>query len=284
MSLTLTYKNDIGTVTMSGGGRGDVRICSLEGLGPVSNEYIVAVYSGHNGQSTISSRALARSITVALEIISENISSIMPKILRVLSRSGTLYINDYNVDRKIECSQVQVPDVTRVLKGKISTFAVQFVCDNPYFEDGENTVVPLYKRTKLLSNPFTMPCMFGEIVTGAEIEILGIDDVEPVITMYYPDALGGVENITIANETTGKSICLNYAPQVDDTVVIDVKKRNITSSKAGNLINYLSNDTFLGDFVLKGGINIISVDLGDVTSGFTVECRYSNRYMEAVIV
>ncbi len=284
MSLTLIYKNALGTVTMTGRGRDDVRICSIEGLGPVNYDYTTAVYSGQRGQKTIFSRALERSITIALEVTGGDISSVMSQLLRVLSEGGTLYIKAFHLDRRIECSQVQIPDVTGVLKGEIATFAVQFISDDPYFEDGEDIVVPLYKQTKLLSTPFEMPCILGEIVMGAEIEILGTIAVEPTITMYYPDALGGIENITITNQTTGKSICLDYTPQEDDTVEIDVKNRKITSSKNGNIINYISEDTFLGDFVLERGMNVISVDLGDVSSGFTVQCRYSNLYNEAVIV
>ncbi len=284
MGVMLIYKNDIGTVEMSGDSTGNVRICSIEGLGPVIKEYNAAVYSGQTGQRTISSQILPRCITVGLEVIGKNILPIIQQALRTLSREGTLYIKASGSERRIECNQVQIPDITRILKGQISTFAVQFVCDNPYFEDGEDIVVPLYKRTKLLATPFNLPCMFGEIVLEADINVSDTMEVEPIITMYYPKATDGTERIVITNRTTGASICLDYAPCAEDTVVIDVKNRNITSSKTGNIINYLSNDTFLGDFVLTAGRNVISVDLGDLTAEFTAQCRYSSFYGEAVIV
>ena len=283
--MTLTYKNELGTVTMQGGGStSPLRVTAIEGLGLVAREYNTAVYSGYDGQETFDSRAVARSITIALEIIGTNILSELRNVRDVFSQSGTLYIKDTDLDRRIKCNQIYLPDVTRVLKGQISTFVVQFTCDSPYFEDAADTSVPLYGRTKLLSSPFTLPCAFGEIVAGANIEIVGNVSVEPIITMYYPDALEGVETITITNQTTGKSIVLNYTPADDDTVTIDVRNRKITSSQNGNIISCLSNNTFLGDFVFKRGINIISVDMGDVTSGFTIECQYNNLYNEAVIV
>ena len=283
MSLTLTYKNDFGAVTINSTGKGAVRLCGIDGLGIASNEYITAVYTGQDGQSTLSARALPRRITLALEITGNNVSDVTRDTLKVLSRQGMLYIESETLSRRIQCNQVQIPDIDRILKGKISTIAVQFVCDNPYFEDGEDTVLPLYGRYKKLETPFSMPCVFGEIIAGAQIENVGDLDVEPQITLYYPDLLENAENVTVTNTTTGKSICLDYAPKAGDIVVIDVKSRTITSSASGNLLNYISADTFLGDFVLKRGINRISVSIGDVTSGFAVQCRYSNLYQEAVI-
>ncbi len=284
MSLILTYKNDFGTVVMNGRGAGTVRICNVEGLGPARKEYTAAAYSGQSGQKTLSSRALPRSITLGLEVLSRNMSVEMGKTLWVLSNPGTLYIENGDIIRRIFCNQVQIPEMKRILRDKIATFSVQFVCDSPYFEDGEDMVVPLYQRVKLIKTAFSMPCLFGSIITGQEIENHGSTEIEPQITMYYPEAIQGAQNITITNRTTGKAICLDYAPNDDDTVVIDVKNRSITSLRSGNLIGCLSDDTFLGDFVLVGGKNRIEVNLGDVTSGFTAECRYSNFYTEAVIV
>ncbi len=284
MGLKLIYKNDFGIVTMHGTTQGDIRICKLEGLGIALSEYTTAVYTGQKGQHTLFKRALPRSITMSLEVTGNNTASVARTAINVLSRSGTLFIEDKNIDRRIFCNQVQIPDMEKVLKGKIFTFAVQFVCDNPYFEDKTDTVLPLYQRAKMLSTPFSLPCVFGEITAGAQIENNGDMEIEPQITICYPNTIENAENATITNRTTGKSICLDYAPLAKDVVTIDVKNRKITSSINGNIINCLSDTTFLGDFVLVRGTNHITVDLGDVTSGFTIECRYSNNYQEAVIV
>ena len=284
MSLELTYKNDFGSVTMYGSNKGNIRICKLEGLGVVANEYTAVQHTGQNGQSTISQRAVSRAITMQLEVVGDGVGSVLRATLRVLSREGTLYIENENMSRRIYCNQVQIPDVERVLKGKISTFAVQFICDNPYFEDKTDTVCPLYGRFKRLSTPFSLPSVFGEIIAGAQLKNSGDMEVEPQITIYYPAAVGNAENVTITNRTTDKSICLDYAPQEDDTIIIDVKNRSITSSKTGNLLNHISIGTFLGDFVFVRGTNHIEISLGDVTAGFSVECRYANLHQEALIV
>lgn len=283
--LTITYSNSNGTVSMQGGGStSPLRITDIEGLGLTAREYNVAVYSNYDGQNTFSSRAVARTITMAVEACGNGMSDTIRNAINVFSKEGMLRITDEGIDRRIKCNQIQMPDLTRVLKGQISTFAVQFICDAPFFEDAVDTSLPLYGREKLLTSPFSLPCMFGRITAGASIEIVGSMPVEPIISMNCPESLSDAENITITNETTGKSIILDYAPAAGEEITIDVKNRKIISSLNGNIINYLSADTFLGEFVLICGLNIISVDVGDVTSGFTIGCRYNNLYNEAVIV
>ncbi len=282
--LKLTYKSELGTVVMSGNATEKLRVRAVKGLGMVTRDYQTAIYSGYDGQETIGSRAAARTITLSLEAASEDAAETVREALLCLGCPGTLYIKNEELDRRIFCSQVQIPDVSRVLKGRISTFSAQFVCDNPYFEDGTDTVVPLYRRAKVLETPFSLPTMLGNIVLGATAEVLGVIPSEPVIGLYYPSALSEVESIVIRNETTGAVIKLNYAPKSDDTVFVDIKNRRVFSSVSGNLINNLSADTFLGDFVLVRGINHLTVDVGDVTSDFTMDCRYNNLYAEAVIV
>ncbi|MBQ9736969.1 MAG: phage tail family protein [Clostridia bacterium] len=284
MSMEMKFKNALGEVVLNGDSCGEFRICEVEGLGPVLNEYITAVYSNYDGQETLSQRAMPRAVTMRLEVASSNSAKTLRDAFRVLGQKGTLYIKTDEFERRICCSQIQIPDVKRVLKGQIATFTMQLICDSPYFEDAEDKVEPLYKRTKLLSTPFTLPTAFGEIVLGSKLRIDGSIATEPVITLHYPEALETAESIVLTNETTGKTIRLDYAPQQNDTVTVDIKSRKITSSIAGNIINYLADDSFLGDFVLVRGLNIISVNVGDVTAGFTAECRYNNLYSEAVIV
>ncbi len=285
MALTLKYKNSLGTVLMQGGGQDTpLRITGIDGIGLVTREYNTAVYSGYDGQETLDSHALARSITIAVEVVDKDAAQVVRRTLDVLSQGGMLYISDENLDRCIMCNQVHVSEANRVLRGQILTFAVQFICDSPFFEDAYDTVVPLYRRMKLLETPFVLPAMFGEIILGGSIEIKGALSVEPIITIHYPTELEGAESIILTNETTGKSVRLDYAPSADETITINIKNRKVTSSVNGNIINYISKDTFLGDFVLVRGLNVISVNVGDVTPEFTIECRYNNLYNEAVIV
>ena len=284
MSHTFTYKNERGTVTMHGDGSGLFKVIAIDGLGPVEKEYSAAVYTGYRGQETVSSRELPRTLTFSVEVSGKNIKEDIVLALDVLNSPGMLTFSREERQLRIYCNQVQVYDVRRTIKGQILSFLIQMVCDNPYFEDKDSTIIPLYKRTKLLKTPFSLPAAFGKIIYDNVAKVNGSIDVEPTITLYYPEATEEAEFIEITNATTGKKITLNYAPKDSDTVVIDVKNRKITSSASGNLINYLSDDSFLGDFILKRGINNLSVNLGDMTEGFTCECQYRNFYHEAVII
>lgn len=275
----IKYENSHGRITLSGKGNGALRILGVEGLEPATREYTVASYPGQHGQETLSARTLPRTVTLAVEVLKHPYEIDIHKVLDILQQPGMLLVDN----KRIFCNQSNITDVKGILKGQIATFAVQFVCDSPYFEDAEDTVVPLYRRTKGLSTPFTLPRSFGEIVAGGVVENKGSIPIEPIITIYYPSALEGVDGITLKNETTGKGISLEYSPSGEDTVVIDVKNRRITSQIAGSLLNNLSDDTFLGDFTLERGKNELSVDLGDVAKGFGIECKFSNLYGEAVI-
>ncbi len=284
MSLKMRYKNKLGEVVMHGSGNSELRILGVEGLGLVEREYSTAVFPGYDGQQTLNSRAVARTVNIILEAIGGNAEYIVKNALKVFGESGVLYIENGETQRRICCSQIYIPDITRVLRKRIASFAVQLICDNPYFEDADDTVVSLFRREKLLSTPFTLPAAFGRIVLGADINVSGSIPAEPVITMYYPKALAGKEYVLITNRATGKAIRIDYQPQTDDTVVVDIKNRMVTSSISGNIINCISDETFLGDFTLAKGYNFITVDAGDIAPDFTVECRYNNLYSEAVVI
>ncbi len=284
MGVRVRYENVLGVVEMTGDGEGELRITKMDGFGLVGREYNTVVYSGYDGQETIRSRALPRAITMAVEFCCQDIAEKLRMALLVLNQEGVLVVEADGFSRRIFCNQVTVTDSERILKNQISTMVIQFVCDSPYFEDAEDTVVALYQRVKLLETPFSLPSMFGDIVIGANICVSGSFSVEPVITLYYPEALEQAESIVITNETNGASIRFDYTPLENDVVTVDVKNRKISSSVNGNLIRNLSDDTFLGDFVLEKGINAINVFAGDVSAGFIAECKYNNLYCEAVIV
>lgn len=284
MGLLIKYRNSLGTIEMCGDRGKEIRVTSLEGMGPAEKEYDVAIFSGYDGQETISSRALPRYITIGMEFFSRNQAELVKNTLKILSQPGYLIIEDGNFSRRIFCNQIKAPAPERILRGQISTLVVQFICDNPYFEDGQESGTSLYRRTKNLFGKFSLPRVFGETATGETINNVGVFPIEPIIAINCLKKLDKEETVIIANKTTGKSIKFTYAPKGNDEIIIDIKNRTIISNTLGNLINNLSDDSFLGDFVLVLGKNDISVSVGNVSSGFAVECRFSNLYDEAVIV
>lgn len=282
--MFIEYKNSLGSVTMQGNSASLLRVIAAEGLGIVQREYTAAVFAGYDGQETVTSRALPRCITLSAEICGKDISAQLHRTLRVLSAPGYLYLGDKEARWRIFCNQTKIPDPVRVLKGKISTFAVQFVCDNPFFEDATETNAALYKRTKELSASFTLPGVLGTTKTGAELFNKGDIPAEPIIRIICPVALDSAESVVISNLTTGKKLQFSCTPGEDEKIVIDIPNRKIYGSISGNMLGFLSDDSFLGDFVLAPGENVISAVVGNITSGFTVECTCNNLYCEAVIV
>ena len=219
MGLTVSYKNNVGTIVMGGDERHDIRITTIEGLGLCGREYSVATYSGYDGQETLSDRALPRTITMAVEICCNDAVLKLKSMLGVLNQSGTLFVKEGSVCRRIYCNQVTTAEGERILKGRIIKLVLQFVCDNPYFEDEEDTDVALYDRRKLLQSPFSLPSMFGQIILGTEIIISGHRNVEPIITLRCPSGSDAGSYIFIKNESTGATIHLEYSPCEKDEIM-----------------------------------------------------------------
>ena len=65
-------------------------------------------------------------------------------------------------------------------------------------------------------------------------------------------------------------------------IEINIGDRTITSSKNGNIISKISDDTFLSDFNLKKGANLINVLNYNPNETLKVECIFNNSYVEAV--
>lgn len=282
--LKLTYISKNGTAELWGGGKSPLRVTEIEGLGLAEKEYQTASFAGYDGQETISARYLQRSITVSGDVQSGSAREALSKAVEILMESGYLYITDGDFKRRIYCNQTAFPDAKRVLRGKIATFAIQFVCDSPFFEDAENTVVALYKRQNNIPMPFTLPRAFTTTVTGASVNVSSRTAVEPVIEIRFSKAAAADETIAITNKTTDKKISLAHTPVKGEIITVDIKNRSIVSSANGNIIDELTDDTFLSDFKLIYGENEITVSVGSIYSGITVGCEFNNSYASALII
>ncbi len=283
MKLNLSYKNSRGTAVLCGMSS-PFRLTQITGLGLPDREYMTARYTGYDGQETYEGVCLARSITLSGDIISAALRSDLERLADILSAPGYLYIQCGDMDRRIFCNQTVFPDAERILSGKICTFAVQFVCDSPYFENSQDTSVPLYSRTKNLSTAFSLPCTFGTTIAGADILPNSRNNIEPVIHILFPTALEEKTSVILTNEITGKKVELAYKPLAGEEIVIDIKNRTATSTVKGNIINFLSDDTFLSDFCLEYPENRLSAMVGNINAGIFVECIYNDKYSEAMLV
>ena len=283
MKLKLSYKNCRGTAELCGSSS-PFHVTDILGLGLPEREYVTATYSGYDGQETLFSSCFARSITVSGDIVSQNLRADLINAMDIMSAPGYLYIESGDINRRIYCNQTIFPEAERILRGKICTFAIQFVCDSPFFENTEDTSVALYSRSKELSTPFSLPSVFGTTVAEATITLKSRNRVEPIIRILCPSELSDTTSIVINNLTGGKKIELLYTLSTGEEIVIDIKNRTVTSSVNGNIINCLSDDTFLSDFCFEEFTNNISATVGDINAGIFIECIYNDRYSEALLV
>ena len=76
----------------------------------------------------------------------------------------------------------------------------------------------------------------------------------------------------------------SYTPQSGDVVKIDIPNRRLTSSRLGTITEQLSDDTYLSDFRLERGRNVIGVSVGDAQSGAVVACIFNNKYLESAVI
>ena len=89
--------------------------------------------------------------------------------------------------------------------------------------------------------------------------------------------------IVITNESTGAKIELDYSPADGEEITIDLALRKITSNKAGNIVNYISDDTVLSEFFLKLGENIITCSNSSGSGSLSAIVEYTNNYVMAVL-
>ncbi len=312
--LHITYQNDIGTLNFNGGcGHHAWRILEIDGLGIAPKSFNTVHYPATIGQRTLSETIDARTITIQCDVnsiksqycrASSNHWEIS-KALKILNVPGTLIISDGVRTRKINARCVEAVQGER--HGGYIVFAMQFVCDYPYFEDLDTNTMHLFKVEKLIGTTtrwylkknqltldsvekgkFILPCMFTRKTSEANVINIGDVDTEPIIKIslsgekynWETDKLG---MLIINNKSTNQKIELNLQ-EAEETkkVIIDIPNRKIYSLDHKNLIHYLSPTSFLSDFWFQTGNNLISVD-NYISASCLVECEFSNKYVEAVI-
>lgn len=288
--LILTYSNIYGTVSFYGGGSHSFLIKpGYTGFSLVERDYKALTFAEVDGQETTSGRAIPRAITIPVDIVDKSAKDKLKNAIKVLSKAGYLHIKDGYFERRIYCNQVKIPDPESLLRGEIASFVVQFVCDNPYFEDVNETVSVIYGRDKNITTPFTLPRAFALTRRGAEVKNEGDKEVEPkiVITCKETVETSGYISVDLASSEGNANLTINdYTPQEGDVITIDISERSITSERCGDLLNNLSDASFLSKFVLHPypATNYISVTIENVTTDIGVECKYRNLYSEAIII
>lgn len=277
--MRLKFENELGAFEMSGGGNDSVRITGIKGLGVPAYER--RTYASYDFDGAVESM---RKLPVRVITVGGDISGGMSeavRITKILSKpcKMTVICDEFERVINVTACDSQLDKKNK----KYVKFALSLTCDDPYFYDSIPNEVGLYIRKKLISSDTTLPAMFSERTTSASIKIHSDRVVEPVITILgrkNPDETEG--KIVIENKVTGAVFTLLYVPENEEIITIDVEKRTITSDVNGNLISYISDDSFLSDLVIDDrGAEFVTTGYG-ATGHISAYILYRNKFIEAI--
>ena len=279
-------ENGYGSVTLSGTGAGVIGLTGIEGLGLPEVTLNTATFTGQEGRVTLSSSRNARVVTLSGDIKWRDVDRTVRQMMKILSVPVTVTFTVGNRKRKIEarCTSFDPP----FGRARYKSFAMQLESDSPYLSDVQETVTAVYTRENLL--PFDYGSYFGStkkaisrlthsntVTNGGDVRS------EPVITIANTGGTTAkTDGITVKNETTGQKITLNYATKAGETVTVDIPNRIIYNEEGTNLINVLSDDSYLSDFWLEEGGNLLSCTTNGVGETVAVHCRFYNQYLEVM--
>ena len=267
---------------MLGGGKNPLfNITSVSGLELPPRNYETIEFAGENGLTVTGKKDMARTITIAGTLCGSQKD--IERACKVFYEDGELICIFNNVRRKIACRMTKLDDFVRYGKSGIHSFAVQFVCDYPYFTDLYEHITPIYSRKNIVLESFTLPCVFTNRISGGNLYNTGDKIVYPKITIVCEGEANEQNSVfEIANATNGGYIGIEYAMSDGESIEIDIATRKITSSINGNIINKITNNTDLSKFYLDVGDNEISFENSNTTQRITATAIFNLEYLTAV--
>lgn len=282
--LSIRFYNESGEIIFGGGGSPSPwRLTAADGLVFSGKSFSVVRYANQDGQETNSALDNARTITLSGDvIIGEEFEKEYSSALAALSRKGFLEVSTVLGKRVIEARCCDFRQVDR--KGIYLIYTIQFICDDPYFEDVVKTEVGIFRQIPYLDKNFSFPGCFSSRISRSNLNYSGTTKTEPVFLININEGTSGDNVLSVYNHTSGESLKFNYSANMGECITVDIKNRKIYNSNGENLIRYLSDDSFFDGFFLYPGINDIEVLNANMNTGIEVLCKYANRYSEAVII
>lgn len=278
--MRVTLKNDYGSIDMQGGGHPVWNITSYDGLGLPPKTYNVVQYAGSAGQRTLSEAAQARTITIGGDIGGRYPAQEIAKANRLFDRPVEVIIYTGNKHRKTQC---RVTSFSAEPGHICRKFTLQMVSDSPYFEDLAAQSVMVHERTNHLLGQFSFASATAKIQISTltnESDIVNLGDVQTEPIFYVSNNTGTTitDGFTILKNGGEQKLSINASISDGETVTVNIPRRRITGSNGRNLIDTISDDTFLSDFWLDVGTNHIKVESGN--KNLSVRCEYANQYVE----
>ena len=180
------------------------------------------------------------------------------------------YFNGVNKFSAV-CYTDDLPIFTKLNKCNYK-FVINVTIPGFFWEDMNTLNKYVSIREDMVYGTVILPMVFTRMYNTAEIINYGDIETEPVITVT---ALSQSEDdtITVVNQTTGKSIGINYILAEGEVITFDNANGTITSNINGNVVNRLIRTSeFWG---LEQGKNIISCPNGNVQ----VKIQYKSLYL-----
>ena len=295
----IVYKNDLGELTFSGG-LSDFSIREIVGLGTPDKKYQTREYLDFDGQRTLSSHFVPRTISMSFDISGEDTSSLTAKLYKVLSKEGTLYTYFNTSCRRIAVNQVKIDSFSQN-SSRSRSFVAQFICDNPYFFDTHSVSMPCYETVKNIryntaSGKWNLgtPTIWGAKNNNLLLVNTGDIKAYPTFKIHSfgsSDNNNGIELLRVNPNSSGEIIqrfCLNYALTDGETLTIsfdprsDLGRRYLKSSLGVNLLSFRSENSSLSDFYLEPGENRIILNNLSTGNILSASLTYENQYIEGV--
>ena len=289
--MNICFSNKYGGVVFHGGNNGDgFKITEIVGLGLPGVTLNTINYAGQEGRETLSSMRTYRTITMKGDIEGANKDYEIRRAIKIFSEPVEMEISVNGRRRKCmcRCTTFDPPFGKKHFK----EFVMQLECDSPYFMDVLETKERIYGIDKHLTLKYVnyfkdengQPTykVISEIVHKVAVYNSGDVKAEPIITIINTGVTTEkTDGIKIFNETTNQKICLDYVTHEGETIVVNIPERKIYSNIEKNLINLLTDDSFLSDFYLDEGTNIISVEV-NFNEKIVSYCSFNNQYLEAM--
>ena len=266
---------------MGGGESPSINITQLSGFGLPPKIYETVEFATENGVTTTGKKDGARTITISGDLLGGQNEII--KMLRAFYYEGELFCDFGRIKRKIRCKCINLDDIERRNNCGINGFTVQFQADYPYFTDFYETAHAIVGYRNLVTETFTLPCVFTETVREGEIHNSGDLVAYPAITITTASEPSEDDmTLSLVNETTGAFIKIQHVLQKNEVITIDLNERRITSDISGNLSSEITDDTVLSDFYFAVGTNKIKFETTDISQPISAVAMYSKLYLMAV--
>lgn len=298
MIKSLTIENHLGesiNIELENPEKSGFFISKIEGLGPPKAIINTSDMATNDGSLFNSSRVGQRNIVLTLGFLSKPTIEYVRQLTYKYFPIKKQIRFQIETDNRICETYGNVESNEPIFFSSMTGTVISIICPDPYFystgEDGV-TVSTFYAQDPLFEFEFSNESLtenlieFGNIISVPEQTIYYEGDADTGIRMYL-HALGAVENITIHNTQTRKSMRIDtdklasltgFGFGSGDTIIISTIKgaKSIYLLREGNYINILNClDRNSEWFQLSKGDNVFAYE---VESGFTnLEFRIENQ-------